>query len=727
LVYEDKLFVKSKINISEGKTDLNTLKKYERISPNKKVLGVRFHLWLYSLANPEKEKFPHNWCRKIGEPPVLFDSSLVDLTRDNFKSYLQDRGYSNVSVESNIRLSRKKARAWYDIVLKEPTIINKVVYALEDTSLQRYIYADSLDRLVREGLPFDKVLFQYERERLENYFKNMGFYKFNREYVYYEVTPTDNPLLVDVKVIISENVTGPYDPVSKVRKHLRYKVNDVIITPNRSGYEGIRKRDTVFYQNHSIIYYTGKTIRPTTLVGANNLLPGSIYSLKNVDKTYNDFGALGLFSYINVNFEEVPTKDEFGKLNCKIDLAMRKRQSYAVEFVVTNSSNDFGIRGGLTYNNYNFFKGGEHLKIGLSGAIESLERRLGQGVEPMRELGIITKLETPKFLLPFNVESFQRRYKPRTEISIAYNYQNQPNYIRTIANAAFGYNWKGNIYNKHYFHPVDFYLVKLPRLDSAYFEEFKNTRLENSFTNHTILGARYSFEFNNQQLKKGISFVYLRYNFETAGFLVNLFNRSSGWGTDSLLFGVRYSQYIKTDIDFRNYNIITPRNKVVYRLFAGVGVPYGNSTALPFEKMYWSGGPYGIRAWGERTLGPGPYWKADSYNQLGDIKLEANLEYRFKVLWKLEGALFADAGNIWLLEDIPEYPRTGFDWNTFYKDIAVGVGVGARFDFSFVLIRTDFGFKTRDPSIIEGSKWTFRNPTRDFWKFAFQFGIGYPF
>jgi outer membrane protein assembly factor BamA len=339
-----------------------------------------------------------------------------------------------------------------------------------------------------------------------------------------------------------------------------------------------------------------------------------------------------------------------------------------------------------------------------------------------------SKLETPKFFLPFKVENFQRKYKPRTEFQLSYNYQNQPEYVRTIVNTSFGYNWKGNIYNKHSLHPLDFYLVKLPRVDTAYIDSiYKDTRLENSFTNHTILGMKYSFEFSNQKLKRGRSFIYLRYNIETAGFLVNLINKNSGWGTDSLFFGVQYFQYIKTDIDFRNYNIISPRNRIVYRLFAGVGIPYGNSQSMPFEKMYWSGGPYGIRAWAERTLGPGPYASSQSYNQLGDIKLEGNIEYRFKVLWKMEGALFLDADNIWLLEDVAEYPRSGFSFKEFYKDIAIGVGVGARFDFSFVLLRTDFGFKLRDPSIKEGSVWTIQNPNQNFWNFAFQFGIGYPF
>jgi outer membrane protein assembly factor BamA len=728
LASDEYLFVKSKIEVDKRKVEIATLNKYERIIPNKKVLGLRFHLFLYNLANPEKEKFPNNWLKKIGEPPVLLDSVLVLKTRNNIQNYLTDRGYYSVNVESKVKKSRKKARAFYLVDLGEPTRVKSLSYVFEDTSISKYIYADTINSLIRKGGNFDKVLFQRERERIETSLKNKGFYQFSREYVYFEVSTTSNPLLVDVSINIKQNLSGSFDPQTKVRKHKQYKINNVLIVPNRTITEGIRISDTVLYQQHQILYYSKPNIKASTLVSANNLLPGSLYSLNNVERTYNDISALGLFRYVNIDFEEVSDKDEYGELNCKIDLAMRKRQSYAFEVVVTNSSNDLGVRGGITYNNYNFFKGGEHLQIGLTGAIESLEHRLKQKAEPMREAGITSKLETPKFILPFRAESFQRKYKPRTEFQLSYNYQNQPKYIRTIANVSFGYNWRGNVYNRHVFHPIDFYIVKLPWIDSTYIDSiYTGTRLENSFTNHTILGMKYSFEFNNQQLKKGRSFIYLKYNLESTGLLVNFINNNSGWGTDSLFFGVKYFQYIKSDIDFRNYNIISPRDKLVYRFFAGVGVPYGNSESMPFEKMYWSGGPYGIRAWAERTLGPGPYYNSDSYNQLGDVKLEANIEYRFKVIWKMEGALFLDAGNIWRLKEVSEYPGSGFKFNTFYKDIAMGVGFGARFDFSFVLLRTDFGFKLRDPSMSEGSRWTFNNPERDFWQFVFQFGIGYPF
>ncbi len=727
LAEDEKLFVKSTIKTDQKDVDARTLRKYERISPNKKVLGVRFHLFLYSMANPESEKWLSEWLKKIGEPPVLYDSLLIHQSSENMIAYLNTRGYVNADLTTNIHKSKKKAKALYDISAGEPVKIKNIDYHLEDTSISKFIYSDTVNSLIKSGYNFDKVLMQYERERIEKHLKNEGFYRFTKEYIYYEVKPTNDPLQVNIEINIKQNLSGVYDPISKVRKHLRYHVKSVQITPNIKSVQEQANTDTIDFMDHRLLYSDKILIKPQILVGANNLLPGSLYRLSNVDKTYLDYSTLGLFRYINVSFNELPQKDGEGQLACNIDLAMRKRQSYSLEFMVTNSSYDIGVRGGISYNNYNLFRGGEHFQVGVSGAIESLKHRLGSS-DKMKEFGVSTSLETPKFILPFNAVEFQRKYKPRTVFNLSYNDQNQPKYKRTIVNASYGYNWKGNALNKHSLYPIDFYLVKLPWIDSAYIDStYGGTRLENSFVNHTILGLRYSFEFNNQKIKVGNSFIYLIYNFETAGLLVNEVNKLAKFGVDSLFFGVEFAQYVKNDIDFRNYFIITPTNRIVYRLFAGVGLPYGNSSSVPFEKMYWSGGPYGIRAWGERTLGPGPYLSDSSYNQLGEVKLEANFEYRFKLFWKLEGALFADAGNIWLLKDNPKYPRSGFSFDQFYKDIAMGVGVGARFDFSFVLLRLDVGFKLHDPSIEVGNKWTVNNPNENFWDPTLQFGIGYPF
>lgn len=737
------LYNKAKIQVDDKKFETLQLEKYQRIAPNKRIAGVRFHLFLYNLGNPNKEKFPHGWFRKIGEAPIIYDSLLVNQNKINFNKYLFDIGYNHVEVNCETESKgAKKVNARYIIKLGEPTRIGKFEYFFEDTSIQRFIIADSSTALIKQGVLFSKPAMELERQRIDNLLKNKGFYKFSKEYIFYEVRLTENPYLVDVTLTIKQSISGPPDPITKIRKHRRYYIENVVFVPNQLD-PSKTYVDTLFIDNYKFLKTEGITISPQTLISANRIEPGSLYVTENVNKTYSNLTNLGLFRFINIQFSDAVPSEETENLNCKIELAMRKRQAYSTELVMTNSGGDFGARGSITYNNYNTFRGGEHFQVGISGALESLKQRL-DNPDLMRELGVSSRFETPKFLLPFSTPEFQRKYSPRTAFELSYNYQNQPRYyVRTIANTSISYIWKGNMFNKHSIYPIDFYLVKLPQdIDSTYYaNNIKGTRLENSFENHTILATKYAFEFSTQQKGFTRDYIYFHSNIESAGFLLNAVKQLSELGSDTMFFKVKYAQYLRSDIDLRHFKVINKANKIVYRFYAGMGVPYGNSTGMPFEKMFWSGGPYGIRAWSERSLGPGSY-PDSTFNQLGDIKLEGNFEYRFKLFWVMEGALFADAGNVWLQKEDPVKPGAEFHLSTFYKDLAIGTGFGFRFDFTFILLRTDFGFKVRDPAIQSdasipypgekpyydtGSKWTFMNPSTNFRNMTFQFGIGYPF
>jgi hypothetical protein len=344
----------------------------------------------------------------------------------------------------------------------------------------------------------------------------------------------------------------------------------------------------------------------------------------------------------------------------------------------------------------------------------------------MFEVGVEGSLTFPKFLVPFRVEEFSRKYNARTIVMVSYNYQNRREYLRTIANTSYSYRIKGNIFNSHIFTPIDFNFVRVGDIDPAFDSTIINTPLESSFSDHTVLAAKYAFEYSNQVVQKLSDFTFFRSSFESAGNLLSVFTNNDS------LFNVPYFQYVKFDFDLRFNRQITPGNRVVYRIFTGVGYPLGNSQTLPFERLYFSGGPYGIRAWSSEELGPGSfdYSTSQYYHNRAEIKLEANLEYRFELFWKLEGALFVDAGNIWSLYKDPEREGAEFEWNRFYREIAVGTGLGTRLNLSFLLFRIDFGLKMRDPVITDGSRWIDFNPnnTMKFMdRFRIQFGIGYPF
>jgi hypothetical protein len=349
----------------------------------------------------------------------------------------------------------------------------------------------------------------------------------------------------------------------------------------------------------------------------------------------------------------------------------------------------------------------------------------------------------PKFIAPFRADKFVRKFNPKTTTDISYNYVERPEFISTIANASFGYIWKGNSFNKNILTPLDFTYVWLPNgiSDSTTRADLEKTAQIFRYTNHAILAARYQFEFSNQIIEKPSNFVYMHINLEAAGNLVNGLLKLTPSKNDSELFGVKYYQYAKADINLSFNQQINRDNRIVYRVFAGIGLPYGNSDYLPFERQYSSGDANGIRAWLPYRLGPGTTARdsTDSFTRhLGDIKLEANLEYRFELFLDLEGALFVDAGNIWSNNDYYKRKDAAFKWNKFYNDVAIGSGLGLRLDLPFMLIRTDFGFKLRDPSIQKGSKWIYVNQTgtdelpKGFWNrfrkgWTFQFGLGYPF
>jgi hypothetical protein len=744
------LLDKSKINIDSKDIDPAEMKRYEKQNPNKRILGLRFHLFLYNLASPKKEKFPSSWLRKIGEEPVIWDPLLTKKTTDQFKKYLESKGYYNAIVQDTVFLKKKHAIIRYKATLNDPYRINSIKYDFEDQNLAPIILGDTLNRLINIGNSFDKEILQKERQRLEDMLKNAGYYKFAKEFIFFEAKPADKKNFINLLIIIKEDPSGTVDQITKVKRHRQYLINNIYIYPNYdllySNQELIKlPLDTVIFNRIFLIYAGKHRITPDAVMTPNMFIPSALYHLRDVKKTYDNYTFLGLFRTVNIYFKELKDQvvdtGEYKYINCFIELSPRKIQTYKFEVVGTNSAGDLGVRNNILYNNYNVFRGAENLQVKITGAIESVRHQykgVSKNLNVLYESGIETSLTFPKFIVPFNAKSFIRKYNPKTTFNLSYNYQNRPEFVRTIANTSYGYQWKGNSFNRHYLKPVNFSYVWLPLgiTEPTFQSEIQGTSLENSFKDHTILSASYQFEFTNQVIEKLNDFVYLRINLEAGGNLINGILQLTPSDNDSMFLGVPYFQFLKSDIDFRYYNQITPDNQIVYRVFIGVGCPFGNSNIMPFEKMYFSGGPYGIRAWRTLTLGPGSVPDTSSRSNyasnLGDIKIEANIEYRFKLFWKMEGALFLDAGNIWLIKDDPRRPRPGasFKWNKFYNDIAIGTGSGLRFDFSFFLIGIDYGFKLRDPAIQTGSKWIDANSSVNYrlkQRGTFQFVIGYPF
>ncbi len=741
LTEDEQLLTKSQIQIDSRKIDKKNLKRYAKQSPNRKILGLRFHLQLYNLASPVRQKFPHSWLRRIGEEPVLYDPLLTEKTSEQFLKYLNSKGYYHAEVHDSVSTSPQKARVKYIVKLNDPYIITSMNYEFADTGIARLIMRDTVNSLVERGDPFDKEVLTEERIRMELFMKNNGYYRFNKEFVTFEAKKVREKDEIKLTLKINEDARAKPDPISKVRKHRRYYIRDVYIQPdnlklNEEANPAFQEQkiDTLRDEQDHIIYDPPLRIKQNILINSNALKSNETYSLQKLRRTYRNYSTLGLFKLVNIQFDEVPSLSDFvaadtGQIDCYIDLTRRKVQSYQVEIVGTNSAGDLGARLNFLYKNYNLFRGAEQFRFKLTGAIEALKNRENR-YAPLREFGVETGIDFPVFLFPF-AGGFKSKFRPKTSVTLSYNAQDRPDYNRKIAQASYGYHLRVNQFSTHTvrFPEINYVKVNSDYADSAFWDKIFGSYLESSYRDHMIANIRYSFTYTNQRLEKLRDFVYFKLSVEPAGNFLNFYNtkifKSTKVDERYHIFGVPYFQYIKSDVDFRYYNILSSRSSLVYRIFTGVGYPYGNSNSLPFERKYFAGGPYGIRAWQSNSLGPGAYADTTSNfaNSLGDIKLEANFEYRFKLFWVLESALFLDAGNIWSISSAEEREGALFQWNSFYDQIAVGTGIGLRFDFSFFLIRTDFGLKLRDPARAN-SKWIGNMKTENW---TIQFGIGYPF
>lgn len=451
------------------------------------------------------------------------------------------------------------------------------------------------------------------------------------------------------------------------------------------------------------------------------------------------------FKVININFTERDSLEgNDGLLDCRFQLSPLPKQGMSVELEGTNSSGNFGIAGNLNVMHRNIFKGAEVLDFQIRGAMERQQAVLNNSSLDFntREFGFETGLTFPKFLSPLSSEHMFSFQVPQTRLSIGYNYQHRPDYTRTITNLKFGYSWKSSENVAQSFNLFDFNYVNLSKFNPAFIDSIKDYYVKSSFTDHLIGAMNYSWTLGAQNRSKSGNYKFARFNFESAGNFLSayafLINKNKFETIDTLtntrrsyykILNTRFAQYLKADFEYRRGVMVDKYNSVVWRAFVGAGLPYGNLDVLPFEKQYFTGGANGIRAWQVRSLGPGTYKaeKGEYPNQSADLKLESNLEYRFKLFWVMEGAFFLDAGNIWTINGKTERTGAIFRLDNFYNQIAVGTGAGLRFDFTYFLFRLDLGMKLRDPSLEEGRRWIPTNYPITTDHFNLSFAIGYPF
>jgi outer membrane protein assembly factor BamA len=748
-VPEDKyLLNRYKTENNNKDIDKNEVESYIRPKPNKRVLGLKFYLGLYNLSGT-KDNWFNRWLKKIGEEPVIWNEFDIEKNKERVKLYLRNKGYYYAEVADTSRFHKQKAYVRYKIDTGEPYSINKVSYQFRDTTLRELILSDTMNTLLKRGSFFDADVIQEERTRIENYLKTLGFYNFNKDLINFEADTTLNNLTVDLTAVIDEyQLKKQEDYYINYVPNRKYRINNVYVLSDFNQkdalvdyQEYLKSLTESTFNNYMFLYHDRLKVDPDIITQSIYIIPGNLYNIDDVSQTYQHLSSLRIFKTVNIFFEEEdpenPYQQEDYPLKCYIQLTPATLQAYSFELEGTNSSGNFGAASNISYQHRNLFGGAENLNIRLKGSIEFL-RKLDttniqnlKGIYLVYEAGIDARITLPQFLLPFRTENFIRKYNPKTRISLAFNQQQRPDYTRRFTNFGFGYTWSNFPYISHIINPININYVKMTN-DSIFQNDIQGTYLQHSYEDRLITSTSYSFIFNNQDIKKLGSYTYFRINTEQSGFLLagiySLFGNSNRNGNYELA-GNEFAQFIKCDFDIRHYSIVDDKTSFMYRFFAGVAWPYGNSIAIPFEKQYFTGGANGIRAWPVRNLGPGTYLDTISLfpNSTADIKMEANFEYRFKLFWILEGALFLDAGNIWAISDKDGRAGSVFKWNSFYKDIAIGTGLGLRMNFSFFIFRADLGLKVRDPIIPNGPQWVLFDQPDYYYKRADGTAIDYRF
>ena len=580
----------------------------------------------------------------------------------------------------------------------------------------------------------DIEILEDERERITHMLRQNGYYNFSKNFIHYyaDTSRSGNPeqahLLLSIVNSVSDSMAYRKYKIKHIQVNLDY---DPLLMAN--GLDSLYRHTR--YGEYGIVYRGHMKIKPKVIQETIQFKEGEFYDVRKVADSYSRLQALNLFKFINIIFREEQKEDGEPVLFCEVQLTPLKRQSYNVFLEGTNNSGNIGVGGNFAYNHRNLFHGGENLTLSVWGALKK-EKLKENEIFSTTEVGTELKLVTPQFWMPvFRMDEFRRNFAPKTSISLSFSQENTQFYKRRVASAKFGYLWRRADNKWRYnFDLIDLNYVLMPSVDSSFISELKNEYIKSAYTNHMILSANFSAVFTDQVVNSAQSFNYFRGNLETSGnFLLAMDKllgaRKSGSEEERFykILGVRYAQFIKADGEYRFNHYLNKANSVVYRLFLGCGYPYGNMKALPFEEAYYCGGANDIRAWQARTLGPGSYAPPDKYpNNVGDFKLEANVEYRFKLFWLLEGALFIDAGNIWNINRYENRQGTKL-FSGFYKQIAVGTGAGLRLDVNFFLLLFDLGLKLHDPMQAEGQRFVLLNRNGGFNKSVFNIAIGYPF
>ena len=734
-----------KIHTDNKEIKPSDMRLYVRQNPNSKWFStIKTQLYVYNWSGRDSTKWFNRFLRKIGDAPVIYNESDAIRSQEEIAKAVQNLGYMGASVKRTTKTKKKKLKLFYEITSGKPYIVRTLKYDISDKKIAEYLRNDSTQSMLREGMLFDVNVLDAERQRITDYLLCNGYYKFNKDYITYTADTARNTHQVDLTLHLLPYKTYVGDTP---KEHFQYKINKInFITDydvlQSSALSSIEINDSLHYNGFPIYYKDKLYLRPKVLVDNLRFASGDLYDERNVQKTYTYFGRLSALKYTNIRFFETQNGDST-LLNCYVMLTKSKHKSISFELEGTNSAGDLGAAASVSFQHRNLFRGSETFMVKFRGAYEAIS-----GLQPgyknhnYTEYGVETSINFPNFLFPFLTSDFKRRIKATTEFGLQYNYQLRPEFSRTIASASWSYKWIQKQKIQHRIDLLDISYLYLPWISSQFQEDYINKDKDNyilkyNYENRLIVRMGYNYSYNsaggtlvnNTITTNSYS---IRAGFESAGNILygisKMINMRKNKDGEYAILGIPYAQYLKGDFDFAKNIIIDHRNSLAFHAGIGIAVPYGNAKVVPFEKRYFSGGANSVRGWSVRNLGPGSFAGDGNFmNQSGDIKLDASIEYRTRLFWKFRGAAFIDAGNIWTIREYENQPGGVFEFDKFYKQIAVAYGLGLRLDLDFFVLRFDGGMKAINPKYKKAKeRYPIIHPrfSRDF---AFHFAVGYPF
>ena len=689
--------------VPEGSYILN---KVEVTTPQRGYDAASLKPYVRQKAKPKLfSLFRNPFSRK----PVIYDTLQAQLSCRDLLGAMQNQGYLRAGVRLDATTKGRKLTARYVLLPGEQYRIGNVRYEVDDDSIASLLrLREPEGQRLRPGMAFDVNVLDEERKRIASELNDHGYFLFHKDFIQYT----------------ADTIAGRRD-VGLTLRLLRYRPGRDAPAEPHPCYTIRRIR---FLSNDS----TPLPLRRQVLLNATALREGEPYDASALQRTYNNFSRLQAVKYTNIRFAEVPGSRQ---LDCDIQVSTNKPSTLSFQPEGTNTAGNLGAAASLTYTNRNLFHGSEQLSIALRGAYENIKGLEGYNDQNYTEYSVEAKLVFPRFVAPFLSKSFRRRQTASSELSVSWDLQNRPEFYRRVFSTAWRYRWTEPRHHLAWrFDFLDLNYIYMPWISGT----FKKDYLDNADSRNAIL--RYNYE-DLFIMKMGLGVTYsdgvdaFRLNVETSGNVLSGLSKAFGFRKNaegqSTFLNIAFAQYAKFDFDYTHLVRFDKRNALALHAGLGVAYPYGNSTVLPFEKRYFSGGANSVRGWGVRELGPGKFrgtdGRIDFINQTGDLKLDLNAEYRTALFWKFEGAFFLDAGNVWTLRDYADQPGGQFSLKEFYKQIAAAYGLGLRLNFDYFILRFDMGMKAINPAY-ESSRehWPVIHPrlSRDF---QFHFAVGLPF